>query len=229
VRPRSTVFAALLRRSFPTRPQSWPNRPVATVARRSRVGLLWAGLATATITIGLAGCGQQAPQTPARDQGLSVTTVVPQADPAARWADAYCGAVTHLVRTLAVLPTVDPSTPQQASRTSSDLLSSVVGGLDQSLAGLNALGAPPVPSADGGREDVIGQFADIREKAENARQRIDAVRGDAAATKEALGEARATLDRIDALDYLKGLDDVPALRAAEQRAPACRQLDQPPR
>ncbi|MEU8631586.1 hypothetical protein AB0C38_05415 [Amycolatopsis sp. NPDC048633] len=201
-----------------------------TVTCRSRVGLLLAGLATATITIGLAGCGQQAAtQAPARDQGLSVTTVVPRADPAARWADDYCSAVTHLVRTLAALPAVDPSTPQQASRTSSDLLSSVVGGLDQSLAGLNALGAPPVPSADGGREDVIGQFADIRAQAENARQRIEAVRGDAGATKEALGEARATLDRIDALDYLRGLKDVPALEAAEQRAPACRQLDQPPR
>jgi hypothetical protein len=185
---------------------------------------------TTTITIGLAGCGQQAPaQSPARDQGLSVTTVVPQADPAARWADAYCGAVTHLVRTLAELPTVDPSTPQQASRTSSDLLSSVVGGLDQSLAGLTALGAPPVPSADGGRENVIGQFSEIRTQAEQARQRIDAVRGDAEATKAALGEAKATLDRIDALDYLKGLKGVPALAAAEQRAPACRQLDQPPR
>jgi hypothetical protein len=185
---------------------------------------------TTTITIGLAGCGQQAAtQAPARDQGLSVATVVPQADPAARWADAYCGAVTHLVRALAALPVVDPSTPQQASRTSSDLLSSVVGGLDQSLAGLNALGSPPVPSADGGRKDVIGQFTEIREQAENARQRIDAVRGDASATKEALGQARATLDRIDALDYLKGLKDVPALVAAEQRAPSCRQLDQPPR
>lgn len=184
---------------------------------------------TTTITIGLAGCGQPtATQSPARDQGLSVTTVVPQADPAARWADGYCGAVTHLVRALAALPTVDPSTPQQASRTSSDLLTSVVGGLDQSLAGLNALGAPPVASADGGREDVIGQFAAIREQAENARQRIEAVRGDATATKAALGEARATLDRIDALDYLKGLKDVPALEAAGQRAPACRQLDQPP-
>ncbi|MEV6620939.1 hypothetical protein AB0M83_04800 [Amycolatopsis sp. NPDC051106] len=183
---------------------------------------------TTTISIGLAGCGQQGPA-PAQDQGLSVTTVVPQADPAARWADAYCGAVTHLVRSLASLPAVDPSTPQQASRTSSDLLTSVVGGLDQSLAGLNALGAPPVPSADGGRKDVIGQFAEIREQAENARQRIEAVRGDAAATKEALGEARATLDRIDALDYLKGLKEVPALSAAEQRAPSCHQLDQPPR
>lgn len=185
---------------------------------------------TTTITLGLAGCGQQAAtQAPARDQGLSVTTVVPQADPAASWADGYCGAVTHLVRALAALPAVDPSTPQQASRTSSDLLSSVVGGLDQSLAGLNALGAPPVLSADGGREDVIGQFTEIRGQAAAARQRINAVRGDAAATKEALGEAKATLDRIDALDYLKGLKDVPALAAAEQRAPSCRQLDQPPR
>ncbi|SFW59125.1 hypothetical protein [Amycolatopsis australiensis] len=183
---------------------------------------------TTMIAIGLAGCGQ-APPAPPRDQGLPVTTVAPQADPAARWADAYCDAVTHLVRTLAQLPAVDPSTPQQASRTSSDLLSSVVAGLDRSLAGLNALGAPPVPSADGGREDVIGQFTGIRQQAESARQRIDAVRGDAAATKAALGEAKATLDRLDALDYLKGLRAAPALAAAEQRAPACRQLGQPPR
>jgi hypothetical protein len=185
---------------------------------------------TTTLTIGLAGCGQQAAtQAPARDQGLSVTTVVPRADPAASWADGYCDAVGHLVRTLASLPAVDPSTPQQASRTAGDLLSSVVGGLDQSLAGLNALGAPPEPAADGGREDVIGQFTEIRTQAENARQRINTVRGDAEATKAALGDARATLDRIDALDYLKGLKDVPVLEAAQQRAPSCGRLDQPPR
>ncbi|MDQ7808134.1 hypothetical protein Q5425_30745 [Amycolatopsis sp. A133] len=183
---------------------------------------------TTTIALGLAGCGQPSPvPSPPREQQLPVTTSVPQADPAARWAGGYCDAVTHLVRALAALPAVDPSTPQQASRTSGDLLSSVVGGLDRSLAGLNALGAPPVPSADGGRRDVIGQFTDIRAEAENARRRIEAARGDAAATKDALGAARATLDRIDALDYLKGLQDVPALAAAEQRAPACRRLDQP--
>jgi predicted small lipoprotein YifL len=183
---------------------------------------------TTTIVLGLAGCGQPSPvPSPPREQQLPVTTLVPQADPAARWAGGYCDAVTHLVRALAALPAVDPSTPQQASRTSGDLLSSVVGGLDRSLAGLNALGAPPVPSADGGRKDVIGQFTDIRAEAENARRRIEAARGDAAATKDALGAARATLDRIDALDYLKGLQDVPALAAAEQRAPACRRLDQP--
>ncbi|WP_410637207.1 hypothetical protein [Amycolatopsis sp. lyj-346] len=183
---------------------------------------------TTTIAIGLAGCGQPATvQSPPRDQDLPVTTVVPQADPAASWASGYCTAVTHLVRALAALPVVDPSTPQKASRTSSDLLSSVVDGLDRSLAGLNALGAPPLPSADSGREAVIGQFAEIRAEAENARRRIEAAHGNASATKAALGQARATLDRIDALDYLKGLKDVPALASAEQRAPACRQLDQP--
>ncbi|MEA5359260.1 hypothetical protein VA596_06915 [Amycolatopsis sp., V23-08] len=185
---------------------------------------------TTTITIGLAGCGQQAAtQSPARDQGLPVTTVVPQADPAARWADGYCGAVGDLVHALASLPAVDPSTPQQASRTTGDLLASVVSGLDRSLAGLNALGAPPVPAADAGRADVIGQFTEIRTQAENARRRIAAVQGDAQASKAALGEARATLDRLDALDYLRGLENVPALEAARQRAPSCGQLDEPPR
>ncbi|MGW4060298.1 hypothetical protein ACWEGE_18585 [Amycolatopsis sp. NPDC004747] len=183
---------------------------------------------TTTIAIGLAGCGQPSEvPAPPRDQDLPATTVAPRVDPAASWAGGYCEAVTHLVRVLAALPAVDPSTPQKASRTSSDLLSSVVGGLDQSLAGLNALGAPPMPSADSGRKDVIGQFAEIRTEAENARRRIEAARGNSSATKDALGQAKATLDRIDALDYLKGLKDVPALAAAEQRAPACRQLDQP--
>ncbi|KDN16391.1 hypothetical protein [Amycolatopsis rifamycinica] len=181
---------------------------------------------TTTIALGLAGCGQPATEPPP-DPDPPLATIVPQADPAAKWAGGYCDAVTHLVRVLADLPAVDPSTPQKASRTSSDLLSSVVGGLDQSLAGLHALGAPPVPSADGGREDVIGQFAEIRTEAENARRRIEAARGNAAATKEALGQAQAALDRIDALDYLKGVRDVPALAAAEQRAPACRRLGQP--
>ncbi|QKV81484.1 hypothetical protein HUT10_30385 [Amycolatopsis sp. Hca4] len=176
----------------------------------------------------LAGCGQPAEvQAPPRDQDLPVTTPAPPADPVASWAGGYCDAVTHLVRALAALPAVDPSTPQKASRTSSDLLSSVVDGLDESLAGLHALGSPPVPSADGGRQAVIGQFAAIRAEAETARHRIEAARGNASATKEALGQARATLDRIDALDYLKGLKDVPALAAAEQRAPACGRLDQP--
>lgn len=188
-----------------------------------------AALAT-LISCGLAGCGHApAVQSPARDQGLSVTTVAPRTDPAARWAEGYCGAVTILVHALATLPAVDPSTPQQASRTSSDLLASVVGGLDRAVAGLDSLGAPPPPAADQSRQDVIGQFSEIRTQAAGVRQRIDAVQGDAAATKDALGQARATLDRIVALDMLKGLQAAPELQAAIERVPGCRQLAPPPR
>jgi hypothetical protein len=177
--------------------------------------------------IGLAGCGQPpAAQVPARDRGLSATTVVPQADPAARWAESYCDAVTQLVQVLATLPTIDPS-PARAADTSSDLLTSVVGGLDRAVAGLGAIGAPPMAAADHGRQSVIGLFSEIRQQADQVRQRIDAVRGDPAATKAALDEARRTLDRIAALDLLEGLREVPALEAAGQRAPGCQELAPP--
>lgn len=190
---------------------------------------VFAALAT-MIAFGLAGCGQApAMQSPAREQGLSVTTEVPRTDPTARWADGYCGAVSKLVQALATLPTVDPRTPQQASRTSSDLLSSLVGGLDLAMAGLDSLGAPPLAAADQGRQDVIGQFAQIRSQADEIRQRIDAVQGDSAATKDALGQARTALDRVAELDVLKGLKDVPALEAAGERAPSCQDLTRPPR
>lgn len=190
---------------------------------------VFAALAT-MITFGLAGCGQApAVQSPAREQGLSVTTEAPRTDPAARWADGYCGAVTQLVQALAALPRVDPTTPQEASRTSSDLLSSLVGGLDRALAGLNGIGVPPLPEADQGRQDVLAEFARIRTQADSVRQHIDAVQGDSAATKDALGQARATLDRIAALDMLKGLEAAPALDAAGKRAPRCQDLTRPPR
>ncbi len=182
------------------------------------------------ITLGLAGCGHApAMQSPAQEQELSVTTDAPRTDPAARWANGYCGAVTQLVQTLATLPTVDPKTPQQASRTSSDLLSSLVGGLDRATAALASLGVPPLPATDQGRQDVLAQFAQIRTQADTIRQRIDAAQGNATATKDALGQARTTLDQIAALDLLRGLKAAPALEAAGGRAPSCQDLTRPPR
>ncbi|MFC4081288.1 hypothetical protein [Amycolatopsis samaneae] len=150
-----------------------------------------------------------------------------QADPAGRWADGYCGAVTHLVRALATLPTVDPSTAQQAAKTSSALLGAVVGGLDQSIAGLRALDAPPAPAADQARADMVGRFGGIRQRAQDVRKRIDDGRADPAVTRDALGDARAALDEIAGLNVLKGLQDVPDLDAASKRAPGCQQLTVP--
>lgn len=177
------------------------------------------------IGFGLTACGQQSAATPPARGGLA--TVAQQADPAARWADGYCGALGHLVRALATLPTVDPSTPEQASRTSSDLLTSVVDGLGQAIDGLRVLDGPPGPAAEQARQATISDLTSIRQRASDVHDRIDAAHGDAAAEKAALGDARVTLDRIAALDLLKGLQATPALSAAGQRTQSCQDLTQP--
>lgn len=191
---------------------------------RPRLTVL-AALATG-IGIGLAGCGQQPPVSPQARQGGQADTLS-QADPAARWADGYCGAVTHLVRTLSNLPTIDPTSPQQASLTSSRLLTSVVGGIDETVAGLDRLGPPPLAGDEQARGELLHDFTSVRQRADDARQRIDSAR-DAAATKAALGDARTTLDEVGQLDLLKALDATPELTAAGKRAPGCQQLVVPP-
>ncbi|MEC3979546.1 hypothetical protein [Amycolatopsis sp. H20-H5] len=191
---------------------------------RPRLTVL-AALATG-IGIFLAGCGQQTPTVPeARQGGASGAS---DQDPVATWADGYCGAVSHLVRTLATLPTVDPSTPQRASRTSSELLSSVVSGLDETLSGLHRLGPAPLAAGDASRLEVVTKFSAIRDRADQVRSHLDAASADAGAIKAALGEARASLDELSSVDLLNGLKKVPALAAASQRASGCQELTAAP-
>ncbi len=185
-----------------------------------------AALAT-SIGLGLAGCGQQPAVTShARQDGLA--TVSASADPASAWAEGYCGAVSQLVRTLATLPSVDPTTPQQASRTSSQMLASVIDGLGRTSAALGNLGPAPVTGGDASRTAAVAELDGIRVRADDARIRLDAS-ADPDATKKALGDARASLDELDRLDLLRGLRDVPQLAAASGRIPGCQDLVKQPR
>ncbi len=194
MRPRSTVFAALI----------------------TGIGL------------GLAGCGQQPAVTShARQEGLA--TVSPSAaDPASAFAEGYCGAVSGFVRTLATLPSVDPSTPRQASRTSSDLMAAVAEGLSRTTAALGKLGPSPVAGGDASRAAAVTQLDDIRSRADDVRHRLDSS-ADSETTKTALRDARTSLDELDRLDLLRGLNDVPQLVAASSRIPLCQDLVRQPR
>lgn len=185
-----------------------------------------AALATG-IGLGLAGCGQQpAVTSPARQEGLA--TISASADPASAWAEGYCGAAGQLVRTLATLPSVDPRTPQQASRTSSELMASVVNGLDRTSAALENLGPSPVAGGDASRTATVEQLDGIRARADDVRRRIDAST-DPETTKAALRDARASLDELDRLDLLSGLRDVPQLASASGRIQSCQDLVKQPR
>jgi hypothetical protein len=167
----------------------------------------------------LAACGQPGRAQPVAQQpGFAIEG---SQDSAAQWADGYCGAVAQLVQTLSTMPSVDPRTPDQASRTSSELLGSIIGGLDRTLSGLTGLGPSPAAGADTVRRDAIATFSGIRSRTASAKKRIDEASADPHATRHALAGASAQLDEISKVDLLQGIDSVPVLAAASKRAPAC--------
>ncbi|WP_414937029.1 hypothetical protein [Amycolatopsis sp. cmx-11-51] len=178
--------------------------------------------------LGLAGCGQQLAVTSHAGQEGLATVSASQADPVSAWAEGYCGAAGGFVRTLATLPSVDPSTPQQASRTSSELMASVVEGLNRTLAALENLGPSPVAGGDASRTAAVAQLDSIRVRADDVRHRLDSST-DAEATKTALRDARTSLDELDRLDLLRGLNDVPQLASASSRIQGCQELVKQPR
>ncbi|GAB3581841.1 hypothetical protein GCM10027445_54240 [Amycolatopsis endophytica] len=175
------------------------------------------------LCVSLSSCGQQpARTTEPAGPGMSQQDVQRQ-DAAALWADDYCGAVGSLVQGLATMPSVDPSSPHRAVRTSSDLLGSVIDGLDRALDGLHKLPPSPVAGGDQVRTQVVTDFQGVRDRASAARERLDTADPDRldAAT---LGQANGPLDEVSHLDLLDRFDAVPELATAVAHAPVCQQL-----
>ncbi|NEC58946.1 hypothetical protein G3I59_25955 [Amycolatopsis rubida] len=188
----------------------------------------WTGLAALAtgIGLGLTGCGQPPPPSEQVVSGGHAEAAGPS-DPAAKWADGYCGAVTHLVRALANLPSIDPSSSAQAARTSSDLLASVATGIDRTVSGLHQVGPAPLPGGEPARTALLDQFASVRHQTDQVRGKLDAAEGPEA-VKAALDDAKSAIDQISRLDVLKGLEATPALSAAGKRAAGCQELVVPP-
>lgn len=191
--------------------------------RPGKIGVL---AVTTGLLVGLVACGRPPARTDAISAGgpgLSQSGVERQ-DAVTGWADSYCTAVGSLVDDLARMPAVDPSTPRRAVRTSSDVLDTVIGGLDKSVDGLRALPPSPVPEGDSVRSDTITRLTGVRDRAAEAKKRLDDA-GDAPQIDQAtLGAARGPLDEVSGIDLLAGLNSVPELQTAAAHAPVCRQL-----
>jgi hypothetical protein len=149
---------------------------------------------------------------------------VARQDMIAQWADGYCVAVGSLVDGLATMPSVDPSTPRRAVQTSSELLGSMINGLDKAVAGLKALPPAPVAGADAVRENMVAEFTGVRVNAAAAKQRLDAASTAPTIDQSTLNAARGPLDQVSKLDVLAGFEAVPDLLTAAARAPVCQQL-----
>ncbi|NIH78117.1 hypothetical protein [Amycolatopsis viridis] len=174
------------------------------------------------LCVGLSGCGRPPASTDPGGPGLSREQVQLQ-DAEARWADDYCVAVGSLVEKLVTMPSVDPSTPQRAVRSSSELLGSVIDGLDRALDGLHTMPPSPVPEGEAVRERAVSDFQGVRDRAAAARQRLDAT-APGAIDAATLGQANGPLTEVAGLDLLDRFDAVPELATAVAHAPVCRQL-----
>ncbi|MEU6643289.1 hypothetical protein ABZ863_12145 [Saccharomonospora sp. NPDC046836] len=179
--------------------------------------------------LGLAGCGQQsrapqsAEQTPQPPGPAVSEQQLQRTDAIAAWASGYCGAVSELVRSFSTMPSIDPSTPQRATRTSSELLGVMIGGIDRTLDELDRLGRAPMADAEDLKARAVATYTDIRDRAIGAKELLDTATTPEASTA-AIGSVRAPLEDLGRLNLLDGFDAQPELQEASLRAPECRQL-----
>lgn len=198
------------------------------VGVRPPMTVLAAAVAT-VLGFSVTACGQQPTAQPQSQPGETVAgpgmsaEEIRKQDATTRWADGYCLAVSELVVSLSTMPDIDPSTPQRASRTSSELLGVMVSGLDRTIEGLDGLEPAPLQRAEQVKAKAVATYEGIRQSALNAKRRLDEARN-AQASRAAIGSVKGPLDRIGRVNLLEGFAGVPELEQASARAPACKQL-----
>ncbi|AXB45684.1 hypothetical protein A4R43_26980 [Amycolatopsis albispora] len=148
----------------------------------------------------------------------------PESDPEVTWANQYCGAVVGLLETMAGMPRVDPTSPQSAATTASDMLGTLVGGLDRTLVNLNGLPASPAPGGDQAKRAAVDSYTGIRDRVQQAKQQLDSAGPGTRQGQEAISAAGNALDEIASADLLSGLAAAPRLQDASRRAPTCSSL-----
>ncbi|MFI6030580.1 hypothetical protein [Amycolatopsis magusensis] len=148
----------------------------------------------------------------------------PEGDPAVTWTNQYCGAVVGLLETMAGMPRVDPTSPQTAANTASEMLGTLVGGLDRTLVNLNGLPASPAPGGDEVKQAAVNSYTGIRERVQHAKNQLDAAGPGTKDGQAAISEAGDALDEIAKADLLSGLNASPVLWTASRQAPTCSSL-----
>ncbi|WP_162830272.1 hypothetical protein [Amycolatopsis palatopharyngis] len=180
------------------------------------------------VCVAVVGCGERQPQNAQpleRPDGPGLTSAeVQREDATTRWADGYCLAVGELVRSMSTIPMIDPSTTQRATRTSSELLATMISGLDRTVGKLRELGAAPVQVGEQVRAEAIADYTAIRDRAAEVKKTLDAAAQDPAASRQAISAAGGPLDEIGKINLLAGFESAPELATARDRAQACRDL-----
>ncbi|MBA0127377.1 hypothetical protein H0B56_17665 [Haloechinothrix sp. YIM 98757] len=197
---------------------------------------MWRGIgapAAVAVLLLVAGCGAgdenagQVRPEPSRQQAAESDGGT-QDSRATEWADSYCSATLRLVHAVSTSPQVDPSSPERASKTSMDMLTTVSEGLRQAERELDGLAPAPIRGADEVLERTKGEFSELRDRSESARNRLAATRQreepDVAETRSALDVTSNVLDEVGEVNLLGGMEEIPEFVEASRSARSCAEL-----
>ncbi|SDX13081.1 hypothetical protein SAMN05421504_102399 [Amycolatopsis xylanica] len=211
---------------------------------RRSLSLVAAGL---TLTLALTGCGgdekkDAAPPSSGQssaaspDSGSSATSapaptpVQPSGatDPAG-WVNDYCGALSGLKAIENAGQDsggMDPADPDAGRKSISALYGKIYDALNGAVGSLGKLAKAPDPVGDTAKQKLIDAYKPAAEKVKAAKTKLDAAApGDQQALTDAMAGLQTAAEITDSIvDPLKDLQASPALAAAIEKAPNCKNI-----
>src|SRR4051794_4228901 len=185
--------------------------------------LLFAAVTAAAII--LSGCSTTVTGSPAPTGAVTGGTVAATTDPVA-WMDNVCGSLLPVQQTLATTPQPTSDDPATTAKSISAFLGRSENAIDQSLAGLDAVGPSPIADGDAAVAELKSALTTIRtsfDRTKTAIDKIDPTNADDGATT--LPTVFATLAEVAKIqDSTPHLQNNPALKAAAAQAPNCQTL-----
>ena len=134
--------------------------------------LLFAAVAAAAII--LSGCSTTVTGSPAPTGAVTGGTVAATTDPVA-WMDNVCGSLLPVQQTLATAPQPTSDDPAATAKSISAFLGRSENAIDQSLAGLDAVGPSPIADGDAAVAELKSALTTIRRSFDRTKTAIDKI------------------------------------------------------
>ena len=182
-------------------------------------------VAVGAATVILSGCSATVTGSPAPTGAVTGGTIAATTDPVV-WMDNVCGSLLPVQQSLATAPQPYGDDPAATAKSISAFLSRSESAIDESLAGLDAVGPSPIADGDAAVAELRSALTIIQtsfDRTKTAMDKIDPTNADEVATT--LPTVLATqLEVAMVQDSTPDLQNNRALKAAGAQAPNCQTL-----
>ncbi|HET6286047.1 MAG TPA: hypothetical protein VFG15_04755 [Amycolatopsis sp.] len=189
-------------------------------ARKTTAGILGAAGMTLAALVP-AGCAAEPAPVAAQ---TSPSPSVMESAAAVAWMNGFCGAVKDFIEGNNKMTSATGETVEAIKKSTSDQLGHYATILAETVDGLGALPAAPVPAGETAKKDFLVKYTSARDKTVKAKADLDAAgKNDTAAQARAVeGLISAQKDTHGALDPVAAILGAPELKTAAATAERCR-------